>query len=395
MLNPNETPTDITLSGANLNKSIKNNTFIAKVKSIDADLTDIHLHTFTTSSTISNDNAAFVLRNDSLFSSETYNFVQKGEYVITIKTDDGKFNGIFQKDITILNPNFKATDITLSGANLNKSIKNNTFIAKVKSIDADLTDIHLHTFTTSSTISNDNAAFVLRNDSLFSSETYNFVQKGEYIITIKTDDGKFNGIFQKDITILNPNETPTDILLENLKLREGNLPNTFIAILKSTDLDVEDKHIYTFVNGEGSADNQDFTIKGDSLFSNITFDFESKKLYSIRLKTNDSRFNGTFEKVIILDILDYTPSKVDADNIISPTPPDGINDVWVIRNIQDFPNSKLSIFNEAGILVYSTTKYENNWDGTSNGSELPSSTYYYVLSSVEGDFTGFISIIRR
>lgn len=58
---------------------------------------------------------------------------------------------------------------------------------------------------------------------------------------------------------------------------------------------------------------------------------------------------------------------------------DGANDVWQIRNILFHPNSIIEIFNRWGTKVYEAVGYQNDWDGTVNGRNLPVDTYFYVI----------------
>jgi gliding motility-associated-like protein len=54
---------------------------------------------------------------------------------------------------------------------------------------------------------------------------------------------------------------------------------------------------------------------------------------------------------------------------------DGINDQWVIDNIQNYPNSEVKVFDKWGNMVFTQTGYNNTW--TADG--LPSGTYYYMV----------------
>jgi gliding motility-associated-like protein len=63
---------------------------------------------------------------------------------------------------------------------------------------------------------------------------------------------------------------------------------------------------------------------------------------------------------------------------------DGINDVFFIENIDNYPNNKFTVFNRWGNKVFEASPYTNTWDGRSQfgvvyGEILPESTYYYVL----------------
>lgn len=75
---------------------------------------------------------------------------------------------------------------------------------------------------------------------------------------------------------------------------------------------------------------------------------------------------------------------------------DGSNDMWIIANIQKYPNSHLEIFNRDGRTIYKVRGYLNNWTGKSSGEELPEATYFYVLDLGDGKHTyhGTVTIIR-
>ena len=65
---------------------------------------------------------------------------------------------------------------------------------------------------------------------------------------------------------------------------------------------------------------------------------------------------------------------------------DGINDVFVIRGLENYPENSIIIFNRWGNKIYEASPYNNDWNGTTmfgvtiGGSDLPEGTYFYVLS---------------
>jgi gliding motility-associated-like protein/uncharacterized repeat protein (TIGR01451 family) len=69
---------------------------------------------------------------------------------------------------------------------------------------------------------------------------------------------------------------------------------------------------------------------------------------------------------------------------------DGINDLFVIRGILNFPSNEFKIFNRWGALIFEANPYTNSWDGKSEsnmnvgGDTLPVSTYFYVLDLKDG-----------
>ncbi len=63
---------------------------------------------------------------------------------------------------------------------------------------------------------------------------------------------------------------------------------------------------------------------------------------------------------------------------------DGLNDRFVIKGLEEYPGSSLTVFNRQGVKIYTTRDYRNDWDGVpdrrhSGNHRVPSGTYYYVL----------------
>jgi gliding motility-associated-like protein len=77
---------------------------------------------------------------------------------------------------------------------------------------------------------------------------------------------------------------------------------------------------------------------------------------------------------------------------------DDVNDKWIIRNLGNFPQNTVEIFNRWGQLIFSTNGYNdsNAWDGTYNGEEVSSATYYYFINLGNGTevFKGTVTIVR-
>lgn len=84
----------------------------------------------------------------------------------------------------------------------------------------------------------------------------------------------------------------------------------------------------------------------------------------------------------------------DVPNTFTPNE-DGINDTWVIENLYD--NAKLVVLDRFGRVVYTSDNYRNDWNGTDNkGIELPTDTYWYVLTStlIAKPIKGFVYLKR-
>lgn len=69
---------------------------------------------------------------------------------------------------------------------------------------------------------------------------------------------------------------------------------------------------------------------------------------------------------------------VTAANLVSPNG-DGVNDFWVIKNIDLYPESVVRVFDKAGRVIFNKKGYQNDWDGRVGGSSLKEDTYYYII----------------
>jgi len=95
---------------------------------------------------------------------------------------------------------------------------------------------------------------------------------------------------------------------------------------------------------------------------------------------------------VVESLVIWVVPDVEIPNAISPNG-DGVNDRWIIGNIEAFPQSAVSIFNQWGAEVFRSTGYTNDWDG----DNLPDGTYFYLieLGEAAGNRQGYITIKRQ
>ena len=100
--------------------------------------------------------------------------------------------------------------------------------------------------------------------------------------------------------------------------------------------------------------------------------------------------------------LEVTPAinaAIDAPNVITPNG-DKFNEFFIIPSLHEnpsgFPNNKLYIFNQWGVLVYEKQPYQNDWNGVNQkGKPLPQATYYYYFEDgTGGSFSGNVVILK-
>jgi len=75
---------------------------------------------------------------------------------------------------------------------------------------------------------------------------------------------------------------------------------------------------------------------------------------------------------------------------------DGVNETWVIGNIEEFPDCTVKIFNQWGNLVFESTGYTEPWDGKNSDKNAASAVYYYIidLKNDQDPKTGSITLLR-
>ncbi len=119
-------------------------------------------------------------------------------------------------------------------------------------------------------------------------------------------------------------------------------------------------------------ENKSFTI---SPLSNSLPNFGTPN----RVASKSDRFNFNSDIFAFIETSIFIPNGFSPDN-------DGINDYFVIENLDLYEDNELIIFNRWGSEIYKANPYENNWEGTSNSNELflqgkkiDDGTYYYIL----------------
>lgn len=99
------------------------------------------------------------------------------------------------------------------------------------------------------------------------------------------------------LNFANMNDAPTGISLTNVNVDE-NLPmSSSVGFLSATDIDVADSHTFSLVAGTGDDDNASFSIVGNKLQTNESFNYEQKSQYSVRIAATDDS-SATYEMAV-------------------------------------------------------------------------------------------------
>ncbi|MND36729.1 Large cysteine-rich periplasmic protein OmcB precursor [compost metagenome] len=208
------------------------------------------------------------------------------------------------------------------------------------------------------------------------------------LVTDASGDGKVQAgeeltytIHVKNIgNVLISNITITDSLPKHTTYVSGGSLAGSAVIFTDTDLAVDEERSYvltvkasTVLNGVSVIINQ-ATVNGNG------------KVHPTSCSSTST--NCTTDMVVDSNIAFVVP------NVFTPNG-DGINDVFKIEGLENYPGSKLLIFNRWGNEVYRSNNYQNDWDG----SQLEEGVYFYILRLNSSDvaknkFSGYIELIR-
>ncbi|MFT5665899.1 MAG: gliding motility-associated-like protein [Vicingaceae bacterium] len=304
----NDAPTDILISSDSIFENLIANTTIGTLSTTDTDVSDSHTYSLVSGAA---DNNSFAIVGSQLRSTQRFNFETKSSYFISIQTNDNN-GGIFTKqlNVSIKDANDAPTNITVNDTTVQENMPLATFISSLNSTDEDASDTYSYTLVAGISSTN-NASFLIRNDSLFSAVSFDFEVKNLYSIRIRTTDNS-NSFTEKGfkIKVINGNDSPTDLNLSNLLIAENTPRNTTVGVFSSTDPDATDTYSYSLVGGSGSADNTSFSISGNELKTDTTFNVNVKSSYSIRVRTTD--FGGlTAEKQLTIAITNSNDAPTD------------------------------------------------------------------------------------
>jgi gliding motility-associated-like protein len=126
----------------------------------------------------------------------------------------------------------------------------------------------------------------------------------------------------------------------------------------------------------------------DTIGGNISVNVTESLSYYVSLTYGYCESDRTEVKVFL--------SALTGDIVNTFTPNgDGINDYWVIKGLDTYPDATVKIFNRYGSSVFESVGYAKPFDGNRNGKPLPAGVYYYIINLKRGGLlSGSVTIIR-
>ena len=99
-------------------------------------------------------------------------------------------------------------------------------------------------------------------------------------------------------------------------------------------------------------------------------------------------------QVASIMLTDMAGDCIKIPNVFTPNG-DGVNDTWIIENIEMFPDATVYVFNRWGQMLYKGTGNDEPWDGSYRGHYVPAGTYLYIVDLYQKTeaYKGTVTII--
>ena len=310
-------PTDILLSTTAIPENEPVGRLVGTLTSRDPNRGDSFTYALV-SGTGSTDNARFEIVGDQLFALETFDYESNQSFSIRIQSTDAT-SLTYQEAIVIsvVNVNENPLAIGLNPSMIDENVPNGFYVGTLSTLDTDfLTDFFFNYELVAGAGSTHNGSFSIVNGDVLVDGPIDFESTPVMNIRVRsTDQGGLSVEEVLTITIRNVNEVPTAVDVSNTSLPENQPAGYEIGTLTNGDPDVDDTPSFSLVTGPGSDDNIMFRIVGDKLQSAVTFDFEARSAYNLRVRATD-RGGFFLERPFIINVTDVNepPASVTMSN---------------------------------------------------------------------------------
>jgi hypothetical protein len=240
-------------------------------------------------------------------------------------------------DPIITTENYLPKDITVSDDQIEENQIPGVLIGTLSTSDEDVDDTHTYTLLEGIV---DNSNFTLSGDQLYASVALDFETQEQYGVTISVSDSK-GASFQKEvvITVIDSNDAPSDIILDNSSFEENQDIGTVISNLMAVDDDSTDVYTYT-LTGEG-ADDDKFLIENGQLVISALIDAEENPTVAISVLADEVNGDFLIQKLITITVL-------------------SVNDAPILKDTTLYVSEDAAIFRVIGFVVATDQDTDQN-----------------------------------
>jgi len=343
------------------------------------------------------DNAFFMLKNDSLFMKQSFDYEVKSEYTISVECNDGNSGIVVQLfNVSVLNQNEPPSDLQLNHNLIIENQPKNSFVGKLKAIDQDYQQPYQFKLLKGDGVNDiDNPSFFVRHDSLFFNNTANYEKLMFYKLFIEADD-KYGNKISKGFTVIvvDANDAPSNVIISSDTISEFRPAGTLVGRLKEIDEDGNDKHSFALSADSlgNNYDNQFFYISHDSLFASETFNYNNKKSYLLNIKVIDAK-GESMNRLIFIWVNDAPSNSINSISdyqliSIAPNPTDGIFKIITSPNNKEL---RVEIVDSYGTIQFAQF-FKNQENMLIDLSRFASGLYYVICTSGNAKHTKTIVV---
>ncbi|MGF7138679.1 leucine-rich repeat domain-containing protein [Roseimarinus sediminis] len=388
-------PTDITLSNQAIDEGMPVGTEIGRFSTEDPDLDDWHFYTLAAGEG-GEDNVHFFIAGNQLHSNEIFDYESKSVYHIRVRTEDS-VGETFTKSFTIMVENVgedPPTALLLSDSLINENMPVGSIVGTLYT-ESSLPNNSFTYQLTEGEGSEDNGSFFIIGDQLLSNERFDYENRWQYQIRLKSTDREENFIETSfTIYIRDVDDSSINMQLLGDRLVENGQVGDLIGEFSVEGEDESMVYQFSLADDPAYPDNANFFIANSYLHAYAVFDYEQQAVYEIKVEAVN-QYQSAFSELFTVYVDDVEegagPLDLFVPNAFSPNQ-DGKNDYFEIIGIEVYPDARLNVYNRSGQLVFSRNEYGNPgngidplwWDGRFEingipGEALPEAAYFMVL----------------
>ena len=191
----------------------------------------------------------------------------------------------------------------LGSISLDENLPADSIVTTIGALDPDNDVGDTHTFSLiEGKGGDDNTSFSIEGNELKATTPFDYeTEVGVQIRLRATDAAGLHVDMEATISILDVNDAPVGITLDNSIFPENQKKGYTVGNLSAVDADAGEKHTFKLVEGE--VDNDLFTLSGNRLRTGQAFDYEAGRFYSVKVEVTDVG-GATFQQELPISITD-------------------------------------------------------------------------------------------
>lgn len=173
----------------------------------------------------------------------------------------------------------------------------------------------------------------------------------------------------------------------------SNLPDTVICPGETLELTVEvlsGETPYTF---SWFCDREDCQIQSGQNEAVVAVSPVETTQYIVQITSSQGL--DSIQDTVFVQAIDCSDVPLEIPSAFTPNG-DGFNDYWELPNAGIFSSVQVAVYDRFGKSIFESPNYQNDWDGTYRGKELPAGSYYYsiVVPRELQEYTGTVTLLR-